>query len=351
MIGATRDDDLDEGGVIATPFYRRRKVQILGAVGVLVIGYFLFSKGKAPQQVNPNQTTKQTYIDSAFKYQPAFDDAVTPPKEAPAAPAKATPDVKAATAPTGPSLGKVMAGQYAPDPRPVMRSYAVHFAPPAPPTVPPTEAPETTLAFRTATLPGSKASPAIDETYMLMPGLLPCVLDTAINSTLPGPLLAHLDYPVYSTKHVLLMEAGTQIVGRYESMGKNGGNRLMASTAYAHTPNGIWVPLTDEPLTDDLGRNGLPGGVDNHYMERFGGAVLLDLTDSVLQILQAEVSKGGNSYINLNSGSGVGSLAQNILNSTINIAPTFTKNQGETIAILIDKPIDFSASYRIRRQR
>jgi type IV secretion system protein VirB10 len=93
-----------------------------------------------------------------------------------------------------------------------------------------------------------------------MPGLLPCVLDTAIESDLPGPLLCHLPGPVYSPKGVLLMEAGTQVIGRYESMGKNGGNRLLAVSTYAHTPNGIWVPLAGNPMADDLGRTGFDTG-------------------------------------------------------------------------------------------
>ena len=82
---------------------------------------------------------------------------------------------------------------------------------------------------------------------MLLPGLLPLVLDTAVQSDLPGPLLAHLPGPVYSTKGVLLMEAGTQIIGRYETMKQNAGSRLLATSVFAHTPNGIWVPLAGEP--------------------------------------------------------------------------------------------------------
>ena len=86
---------------------------------------------------------------------------------------------------------------------------------------------------------GSKASPAIDETYMLLPGPLPLALDTAIQSDLPGPPLAHLPGPAYSTKGVLLMEAGTQIIGRYESMKQNAGSRLLATSVFAHTPKEI----------------------------------------------------------------------------------------------------------------
>ena len=241
----------------------------------------------------------------------------------------------------------------APPVRPAMLSYAVpHSDGPKPAAAPgPREGrdpPQTGLAFQASSLPGVKASPAIDDTYQLMPGLLPCVLDTAIQSDLPGPLLCHLPGPVYSPKGVLLMEAGTQVIGRYQSMGRNGESRLMAVSTYAHTPNGIWVPLAGNPMADDLGRSGFAGAVDNHYLERFGGAVILSLTQSGLGILQAAVSKGGNTYISTDSAN---NLAEQILQSQINIAPTFSKHQGETIAIWLTTPIDFSDSYRIRQVR
>ena len=208
----------------------------------------------------------------------------------------------------------------------------------------PADPPQTGLAFQASSLPGVKASPAIDDTYQLMP----CVLDTAIESDLPGPLLCHLPGPVYSPKGVLLMEAGTQVIGRYESMGKNGGSRLLAVSTYAHTPNGIWVPLAGNPMADDLGRTGFDGAVDNHYLERFGGAVILSLTESGLGIVQAAVSKGGNTYISTDSAN---NLTERILQAQINIAPTFSKHQGKTIAIWLTTPIDFSDSYRLRAAR
>ena len=80
-------------------------------------------------------------------------------------------------------------------------------------------------------------------------------------------------------------------------------------------------------------------------------AILLSLTDQVLQIVQAEASKNGQTYLSLNSGGGgggVSSLAQTILQSQINIPPTFSKHQGETMALFLDQLIDFSSSYHLR---
>ena len=346
MSGRLDDEDLEDE-VEPVPFWRRRKVQFTG-LAVVVLLAFVFTRGKPQHQQDAEKTAEQ-FIGVVVPYQPAKADA--PVKLADAAPTPPTPPAPEAQPPAAPAFRIPTSGVATKPIRPVMLSYVVHTEPPQPAAAPPAEPARTGLAFKASDLPGVKASPAIDDTYQLMPGLLPCVLDTAIQSDLPGPLLCHLPGPVYSPKGVLLMEAETQVIGRYESMKTNGGSRLMAVSTYAHTPNGIWVPLAGEPLSDDLGRNGLDGAVNNHYLQRFGGAVILTLTEGALGILQAGVSKGGNTYVSLNEGSGVGSLAQQILQSQINIAPTFTKHQGETIAIWLTEPIDFSDSYKIHQVR
>lgn len=358
--------DEDEDGAGTTPLWRRpRFLLVVGVVAVIVI--FALSHGQEPKKhAVSGQKTEETFIGEVAAYQPPArlvspaqaeerSDMSNPPQQGPPAPPPVTtqpvtqlPPPAAAperpVLPQAPSFRSMVGQQPVPPAHSRMLVYAV--PPIAPTPAAPPDAPETGLDFKTSAIPGLKASAAIDDTYQLMPGLLPMVLDTAINSDVPGPLLAHLPGPVYSPKGVLLMEAGTQVIGKYQSMGK--GSRLMAGGLYAHTPHSIWVPLTAQGMADDLGRSGLPGNIDNHYLERFGFATLLTLTDQVLQVLQAEASKGGSSYINLNGGGGgVSSLASQILQSQINMPPTFTKNAGETIALFLDQPIDFSASYRV----
>ena len=336
------NDEWEDEEPAPLPVWKQRKWQI-GAVGGAIVLAFIFTRGKS-QNAQDAPKAPESYIGVVVPYQPAkADTAPLTPAEAPAhapiaAPFQIMPALRAPlpTVPTPPA-------------RPVMLSYVVpHSDGPKPAAAMPADPPQTGLAFQVSSLPGVKASPAIDDTYQLMPGLLPCVLDTAIESDLPGPLLCHLPGPVYSPKGVLLMEAGTQVIGRYESMGKNGGSRLLAVSTYAHTPNGIWVPLAGNPMADDLGRTGFAGAVDNHYLERFGGAVILSLTESGLGIVQAAVSKGGNTYISTDSAN---NLAEQILQAQIDIAPTFSKHQGETIAIWLTTPIDFSDSYKLRQAR
>jgi type IV secretion system protein VirB10 len=334
------DEEWDEEAE-PLPFWKRRKWLLIG-LGVVVLLAFLFTRGK-PHYVQNAPRVPESYIGVVVPYQAAKAEAV------PSSPPTTTTTPTPVSAP--PQIMPALRGQLpaasGPHVRPAMLSYVVpHSDGPKPAAAMPADPPQTGLAFKAASLPGVKASPAIDDTYQLMPGLLPCVLDTAIEADLPGPLLCHLLGPVYSPKGVLLMEAETQVIGRYESLKTNAGNRLLAVSTYAHTPNGIWVPLAGEPMSDDLGRTGFDGAVDNHYLERFGGAVILSLTESGLGILQAAVSKGGNTYISTNSAN---NLAEQILQSQVNIAPTFSKHQGETIAIWLTTPIDFSDSYKLRQ--
>ena len=264
-VSGPRDFEDDELEPAKPPWWRQRRALTLGGASLIVIALFAVSQ------------TQRAPAPPAAKSGPDFIGVVVP-----YTPAKAAPVPPPALSRPLPQVMPAMATPAAPVTRPAMLSYKVDIKdPPAAKAADPPD--QTGLQIGTAKIPGVKASPAIDETYLLMPGLLPCVLDTAILSDLPGPLMCHLPGPVYSSKGVLLMEAGTQVIGQYQSLKNNGVRRLLAVSTYAHTPEGIWVPLTGNPLADDLGRSGLDGAVDNHYLQRFGGAVLLDLTQSGLQ--------------------------------------------------------------------
>jgi type IV secretion system protein VirB10 len=87
--------------------------------------------------------------------------------------------------------------------------------------------------------------------------------------------------------------------------------------------------------------------VGNHYMQRFGAAILLSAANAAVSLGQAVLSKGnGNTTLNLNSGDST-SLAQEILRHQIDIPPTITVPPGTVISIVVDHPIDFSDALRV----
>lgn len=208
------------------------------------------------------------------------------------------------------------------------------------------EADATTVAFKGAAIPGGKSGRALDLTYTLMPQLVHCQLDGDIDTTQPGPFFCHTREAVKSPKDVVLMEAQTLVVANYKPL-QQGQNRVFAMAGYAITPFGVPVPL-DAPMEDGLGRAGVPGVVNSHTMERFGGTLLLMGAQTVMGAAQALAQRGNsNSYVNLNTGSAEGIISQ-VLQNTINIPPTLTAARGTDVTFAITHPIDFSASYSLK---
>lgn len=206
---------------------------------------------------------------------------------------------------------------------------------------------ETSVAFRGQVLPGKVAGAAMDTSLVLMPGVYSCILDTAVNSERAGPFQCHTDEDIRSPLGVPLMDAGTVIIGSYQSDVRQGQSRVPGIAVTGYTPQGVPVPL-GALVSDELGRVGMPGRVNRHLMERFGGAFMLLLSQGAIDLARSALMSGnGNSQVNLNTGS-VQSLASETLRGTINIPNTVEKNQGERVSFFVTEPVSFEGTYRLR---
>ena len=186
------------------PMWKRPRVVVVAAVIVVaIIVYVLSPAGKnASHRGNPGGP-KDAFIGQVAAYEPVTPDAppTTPARRplerrrhisrsrAGRTPTPTPPPMPAGSPPPlPPSIRAMMepGGQQAPPPHPKMLVYAL---PPLEKPAPVAEPEETRIGFKPATLPGAKAaSPAIDKiAALLLPGLLPLVLDTAVQSDLQGP--------------------------------------------------------------------------------------------------------------------------------------------------------------------
>jgi type IV secretion system protein VirB10 len=183
---------------------------------------------------------------------------------------------------------------------------------------------------------------------MLLPkgAFLDCTLETALDSTLPGMTTCILATDAFSADgSVVLLERGTKLVGETRGQVRQGSARVYVLWTEARTSKGVVVPLAS-PGTDELGRSGLPGRVDRHFMERFGAAILLSVIDGAIQ---AEVaSQRGNGSTVVVDPSGSRDIMTEILRSTINIPPTVVKPQGDRIQVLVARDLDFRSVYELR---
>jgi type IV secretory pathway VirB10-like protein len=182
-----------------------------------------------------------------------------------------------------------------------------------------------------------------DLAYKMFQGKhFPAVLTQAINSDLPGMVVAEISQPVYGfQERIALFPAGTRLVGTYNSQVMLGGKRLGIIWLRAIRPDGIDI-IIDSPGSDRLGQAGLTGFVDNYFWETFGTSAML----SIMAVGASNID-GEGEYSNQYQQASVASMidtSDDILEKRLNRKPTIYINQGEIINITLAKDLDFSAA-------
>lgn len=187
------------------------------------------------------------------------------------------------------------------------------------------------------------------------------VLETAIDSTLPGNVRAIVSHDIYAESgKSILVPKGSRIVGVYNSSVRRGQARVFIIWTRIIRPDGIDVAI-NSPGVDSLGRSGMGGDVDNKYLEAFSTAILtssLDIGvaaigDALFGSQQQTTTTGPNGGSSTTTSSSptatamqtavqnLGSVGQSIVNSTVNLAPTIHIDQGEIINIFVNKDVVF----------
>jgi len=111
-------------------------------------------------------------------------------------------------------------------------------------------------------------------TTILQGKLIYAVLETAINTDLKGTLRGIVNRDVYAEKGKnILISKGSRLIGTYESGIQRGQNRLMITWNRIIRTDGVEIAITSG-VTDQFGRSGLQGTVDNKYVEVLGNALL-----------------------------------------------------------------------------
>jgi len=189
-----------------------------------------------------------------------------------------------------------------------------------------------------------------DPNLFLVRGtFIPCSMDVKLISMLGGQITCTIAEDIYSANgNVLLIEKGSTAVGTYKKTGlQNGMNRLYAIWEDLRTPNNIIISL-GSGASDELGSAGMVGDVDNHWGMRVGGAILLSIIDDAMTAVSNK-ALGSNGYTINNTTTATSNMADTMLNKFINIPPTLYKHQGDLINIYVNKDVDFSKVYKLKR--
>ena len=176
---------------------------------------------------------------------------------------------------------------------------------------------------------------------------------TAVDSSLPGNVSAIINNSVYSFDGSrVLIPSGSKAFGQYSSDINLGQKRVQIAWTRIVTPDGQAVSISSIG-GDQLGRAGVTGQVDSHFLERFGGAALISLISAGPDLAAAALSKDSNSSGNSSNsynqvaqnalqgtGQSLTNATQNVMADYINIPATISLPQGAAVTIALDRDIE-----------
>ena len=214
-------------------------------------------------------------------------------------------------------------------------------------------APQGTANERFADRVGGKQAETVQAQQMgnldrLIPqgAIIGAVMETALNSDLPGYARAVVTKDVLSFDgSSVLIPAGSRVIGEYNSGVAQGASRIFIIWSRLIRPDGVSVSL-GSPAVDELGRGGLGGKVNRHFLQRFGGAILLSVLTGGISALTASLSRG--SAVVVSTSSEATNLAGQALKGG-DIPPTIKTQQGALVLIFVARDLDFTAVGPVRK--
>ena len=203
------------------------------------------------------------------------------------------------------------------------------------------------VKLRPTTTEPTVAMKRADLTYLLKKGTsIGCTLNTMIVTTQPGITRCMVTKDVYSANgRVLLVERGSEIIGEQTSALVQGQARVYVLWSTIETPAGVSVTI-NSPSADALGASGQEAQVDNHFWQRFGGAIMLSLIKDAIKFADNRNRNQGGVTFDSSSDSAE-DMATEALKNTINIPPTGYVNQGTLVNVMVARDVDFRSVYEL----
>ncbi|VVT06657.1 TrbI/VirB10 family protein [Erythrobacter sp. EC-HK427] len=199
------------------------------------------------------------------------------------------------------------------------------------------------FAARVGGVGGGTASASVDfnpATTVTQGTMIPAILETAINTDVPGYVRAVVSQDVRSHDGSrVLIPRSSRLVGQYQSGLQAGQRRAYVIWQRVIRPDGVSVAL-QSPGTAFDGTAGLEGEVDTHFFSRFGSAMLLSVIGGLTNI-----ASGGASVV-LGGGQSAASTA---LQQDGQRSPTIRVGMGEPIRVYTARDLDFGTAPAVRR--
>lgn len=198
-----------------------------------------------------------------------------------------------------------------------------------PPAVVPNQPPA-----HSAENPGSVSTPADPEGFerIYEGSFLEGAMVTQLSGDFPGPVLAQVSVPFYSSdRQRVLIPRGSRVIGTAQAVRDRDQSRLAVGFHRLILPDGRWVSLKFEGL-DQVGATALKDKVNRHYLQMFAAAGAIGIL-SGLTLRGSNPYAGGIAGFRAGAGQGFGQAAIQIMQRFLNRLPTITIRAGHRLRI------------------
>ncbi len=169
--------------------------------------------------------------------------------------------------------------------------------------------------------------------------VIQAALQTAINSDLPGNVVAVVTEPVHAFfGDTVLIPRGSRLFGQYRSGIEINQKRILVLWTRILTPDGTSMQIASVG-GDQLGRSGLTGLVDTKFDERFGGAALISIIGAAPAVAANSVKDDVTRDVLEEVGSDLEDATGSVIADQVSISPTIYVDQGATVTVLVDRDI------------
>lgn len=180
--------------------------------------------------------------------------------------------------------------------------------------------------------------------------IIPAVMLSAINSDLPGSIVAQVRSDVFSTFdfQTLLIPAGSRLIGRYQSDIATGQQRLLVAWDELIFPSGRRISLEGMGAVDGQGAAGMRDQVHTHFWRIWSNALMISAIGVAAQQSQPQNSNQNNTPTSSQqaaaaAANSLNETAQQVLRRNLNISPTLEIRPGYTFSVMVNRSISLPA--------
>ena len=164
------------------------------------------------------------------------------------------------------------------------------------------------------------------------------VLVNQLNGDFPGPVLASVAVPVYSSdRQRMVIPRGARVIGSASAVVGQDQERLAVGFHRLIFPDGRWVSLEFTGL-NQIGEGALKDHVNRHYFSMFASVGAVGII-SGLTLRGSNPYAGGMEGVRAGAGQGLAQGATNILDRFLNRLPTITIRAGHRLRIWLTSDV------------